>query len=88
MAKKNMVENNNEIFQENLDNLSILDLNAYEAACRMLCFQYEKPIKIDEIERKLTDEGALKENREKFQKYTNLHRFLCIAIENKLNKLL
>lgn len=87
MAKKN-IENVLTENLEKLNNLSIVDLNAYENACKMICFQYEKLIKLDEIERKITNDGTMKANREKFQKYTLLHRNLCLAIENKLDTLL
>lgn len=81
MAKK---KENNQIDE---NKISIVDLIAYEQACKLLCSQYEKEIKLNELESKNYSMETIKHNREKYQLYMTIYRKICQALENKVENI-
>ena len=70
-----------------VNNLNISELIYYYEACKIICIQYEKEINLNELEKRNYTPDVIKHNREKYQKFTNIHRRLREIIEDKVAKL-
>ena len=70
-----------------IEHLSIFELINYYEACKIICIQYEKEINLNELEKRNYTPDVIKYNREKYQKFTSIHRRLREIIEHKVEKL-
>ena len=70
-----------------LDVIDMKELMAYDEACRMICGHYDREMKLNELERRNYTKEQINYNREKYNKFVNIHNRLREAIENKLEKL-
>ena len=71
----------------NIDKLNISEIINYYEACRIICTQYEKEINLNEIEKSNYSTETIKYNRERFQRFSQIHKRLREIIENKLESL-
>lgn len=71
----------------NIDKLNISEIINYYEACRIICTQYEKEINLNEIEKRNYSTETIKYNRERFQRFSQIHKRLREIIENKLESL-
>ena len=70
-----------------IDLLDMKELIAYEEGCKMICTHYDREMKLNELEKRNYTYELIKYNREQYSKFVNIHRKICEAIENKIEKL-